>query len=379
MSELKITAVEAIPLAFVGTHDFRISEGRTRRHVSVLLRVATDDPAVTGVAEVVSAPPGKPEEFQEEIVFAIRRYVEPALVGLPATDTTAACLRVAAVLKGRAWTKAAVNVALRDLSARALGVPVHVLLGGRVRDEIPVIGPVLGIDTPERMARIASETVGAGFRTLKLKLGETVRSDIDRVAAVREAVGPAIGLRVDGNDHYKPADAIRLIRAIERFDLEHVEQPTGRGDVLGMAEVRRHVGVPIMSDDMVATPEEAMTAIRLGAVDRVKVKVTKHGLDGALAIVNMLEAAGVGAVLGHVFELGLAAAAEAQFALAAPSLIMPVEIGSLRPMGFSQDIIEEDLHRRPGFISLPEGPGLGVTLDAAAVDAARIESRPKVA
>lgn len=97
MSEAKITGVEAIPLAIVGTHDFRISEGRTRRHVSVLLKITTDNPAWTGIAEVVSAPPGKPEEFQEEIIFAIQRYVQPALVGLSALDTTAGCLRVAAI------------------------------------------------------------------------------------------------------------------------------------------------------------------------------------------------------------------------------------------------------------------------------------------
>ena len=373
MSEVKITGVEAIPLAIVGTHDFRISEGRTRRHVSVLLKITTDNPAWTGIAEVVSAPPGKPEEFQEEIIFAIQRYVQPALIGLSALDTTAGCLRVAAILKGRVWTKAAVNVALRDLAARVLGVQVYSLLGGRVRDEIPVIGPVLGIDTPEHMAKIAVQTIADGFRTLKLKVGETVQTDIDRVAAVRAAVGAGIGIRVDGNDHYRPADAIRLIRAIERYDIEHVEQPVGRGDILGLVEVRRNVGIPIMSDDTVSTPQEAMNVIRLNAVDRVKIKVSKHGLDGALAIAAMLESAGVGAVLGHVFELGLAAAAEANFALAAPTLIMPVEIGSLRPMGVAKDIIKEDLHFRPGYISLPQGAGLGVELDWAAVDSARIE------
>jgi L-alanine-DL-glutamate epimerase-like enolase superfamily enzyme len=223
------------------------------------------------------------------------------------------------------------------------------------------------------MAKVAVQTIADGFKTLKLKVGETVQADIDRVAAVRAAVGPGIGIRVDGNDHYRPADAIRLIRAIERYDLEHVEQPVGRGDFLGLAEVRRSVGVPIMSDDTVSTPEEAMNVIRLNAVDRVKIKVSKHGLDGALAIAAMLESAGVGAVLGHVFELGLAAAAEANFALAAPTLIMPVEIGSLRPMGVAKDIIQEDLHFRAGYISLPQGKGLGVELDWAAVDSARIE------
>jgi muconate cycloisomerase len=373
MSGPTITAIAAIPLAVHGTKDFRISEGKTRRHVSVLLRITTDDPAVSGVAEVVSAPPGKPEEYLEEIVGAIRRYIAPALIGQPALDRIAGCARVEAALKGRAWTKAAVNVALYDLAGRALGVPVHRLLGGRVRSEIPVIGPVLGIDTPDAMVRAAVATVQAGFKTLKLKVGETVEADIDRVVAVRNAVGDAIDLRVDGNDHYLPADAIRFIRAIERLRIEHVEQPVARGDYLGFAEVRNKVDVPIMSDDLVTTPRDAMNVIRLNAVDRVKIKVTKHGLDGAVAILAMLENAGVGAVLGHVFEMGLAASAEAHFAAVARNLILPVEIGSLRPMGVTTDIISDDLFARPGFVSVPPGPGLGATVDWGAVDAARFE------
>ena len=185
--------------------------------------------------------------------------------------------------------------------------------------------------------------------------------------AVREAVGPDVALRVDANDHYRPADAIRLIRAIERFAPEHVEQPIPRGDLLGLAAVQAAVGVPLMTDDAVATIEDAVAVVRLGAAQRVKVKVTKHGLTGAMAIIRLLEGAGIACVLGHVFEMGLAAAAEAHLGLAAGNLVFPCEIGSLRPMGSSADIITDELFAEPGILRLPGGPGLGVTLDHAAV------------
>lgn len=358
-----ITAVDTMRVTIRGARDFRISEGGTREHVSVLLRIRTDEDGLEGMAEVVSAPPGKPEEFAEEIEGAIRRFVAPALIGLAATEATRAMLRVEARLKGRPWTKAAVNVALHDLRARSLGVSIATLLGGRLADRIPVIGPVIGIDHPDRMAESAAAQAKAGVAAVKIKIGETVAADTARVRAVRDAVGPDLRIRVDANDHYQPADAVRLIRAIEAAEPEHVEQPVSRRDLLGLAEVRRQVGVPIMTDDAVATPEEAMTVIRLQAADRIKVKVSKHGLDGARTIVGMLHAAGLGAVLGHVFELGLAAAAEAQFAAATPGLIGPHEIGSMRPMGTSADVIEETLHSEPGFIDVPSGPGLGVTVD----------------
>jgi muconate cycloisomerase len=370
----KIVAVEPLPVAVSGTCDFAISEGRTRVHTSVILRLRTEDDGLAGIAEIVCAPPGKPEELPDEIVGAVRTVVAPALIGLAATDRRLGCARVEAALKGRPWTKAAVNVALHDLQARTLGVSVRDLLGGRLNDRIPVIGTVIGLMAPDAMARQAAETAAAGYRAIKIKIGEAVAFDVARVAAVREAIGHEVALRVDANDHYQPADAVRLIRAIERYDIEHVEQPISRRDLLGMADVRKSVGIPLMTDDMVATPEEAMTVIRLGAADRVKVKVTKHGLDGARQIVDMLAAAGMKAVLGHVFEMGLAAVAEAHLAATVPNLAGPHEIGSMRPMGTEADVIAEDLRAEPGFLRIPEGPGLGVQLDWDRIEALRADA-----
>ena len=107
---------------------------------------------------------------------------------------------------------------------------------------MPVIGPVVGIMEPDAMAAEAAAQAAAGFTAIKIKVGETVARDIDRVAAVRAAIGETMALRVDANDHYVPADAIRLTRAIERYRPEHMEQPVARHDILGLAEVRRNVG-----------------------------------------------------------------------------------------------------------------------------------------
>lgn len=363
MPVTRITAVEAVPLVVSGLRDFRISEGQTRTHVSVVVRLRTDRDGLEGVGEIVSAPPGKPEEFLEEIVGAVGRYVAPALTGLAVHERNLAVSRLDQVLKGRVWTKAGVNNALHDLYGKALGLPVTHLLGGRRHTSIPVMGMVIGIMSPDEMAAVAAGEVKAGHDAIKVKIGERLDVDIARVAAVREAIGPAVQLRVDANDHYRPAEAIQLVRAIERYDIAHVEQPISRGDLLGMAEVQNKVGVPIMTDDAVATPEDAATVMRLKAAQRVKVKVTKHGLDGAMLITRMLEAGGIPCVLGHVFEMGLAAVAEAQFAAVAPNLVLPHEIGSLKPMGVQADIIKADLRPRPGMIELPDGPGLGVELD----------------
>lgn len=363
IAEPRITAIEVIPVVVTGLRDFRISEGQTRSHVSVIVRLQTDCDGLEGIGEIVSAPPGKPEEFLEEIVGAVTRYVAPALIGLRAADRSLARARVDTALKGRAWVKAGIGNALCDLHAKSLGVPVMDLIGGRCNASIPVMGMVIGIMEPDEMARVAAEEVAAGYDTIKIKIGETPGKDIQRVAAVREAVGPGVQLRVDANDHYHPADAIRLIRAIERYNLEHVEQPVGRGDLLGMAEVHHKVGVPIMTDDAVVTLQDAVNVVRLRAANRVKVKVTKHGIEGALLITRMLEAAGIPCVLGHVFEMGLAAVAEAHLAAACSNFVLPHEIGSLRPMGVTEDIITSNLQPKLGRIEIPAAPGLGVALN----------------
>jgi L-alanine-DL-glutamate epimerase-like enolase superfamily enzyme len=139
-----------------------------------------------------------------------------------------------------------------------------------------------------------------------------------------------------------------------------------------MAEVHGKVGVPIMTDDTVVTPQDAINVIRLRAANRVKVKVTKHGLEGALLITRMLEAAGIPCVLGHVFEMGLAAAAEAQLAAVSSNFVLPHEIGSLRPMGVTEDIVTANLQPKSGRIEIPAAPGLGVALDWERVKAWRV-------
>jgi L-alanine-DL-glutamate epimerase-like enolase superfamily enzyme len=182
-----------------------------------------------------------------------------------------------------------------------------------------------------------------------------------------------VSIRVDANDHYSPEEAIKFINKIERLNIDHVEQPISRYDILGMSEVRKSVHVPIMTDDMVSSPFDAMNIIRLNAADRVKVKVTKHGLDGATQIVSMLSAAGKRAVLGHVFETGLAAVAEAHLAMLFPDIIGPHEIGSMEPLGLADNLLLENPYCNQGFITIPEGLGLGLAVNWDQVEQYRVD------
>ena len=360
----EIIGVEAIPIEIEGEKAFAISEGQTRTHKSVVVRIITDEPNIDGVAEIVCAPPGKPEEIQHEICGVLKTLAENALVGISAENTQSAQRAINERIKGKVWTKGGLNVALTDLRAKALGVSCLSMLGVRGKDaKVPVIGSVIGIMHPDQMAARAKELFDRGFDTLKIKVGKDVSSDFERVRCVREAVGDNVGIRVDANDHYSTEEAIKFINRIEQLNVEHVEQPISRYDFLGMREIRKSVNVPLMTDDMVSTPLDAMNVIRLDAADRVKVKVTKHGIDGAIQIISMLSSAGKRAVLGHVFETGLAAVAEAHLAMLFPDIIGPHEIGSMEPLGVADKILQEDPYCDHGSITIPEGVGLGVSVD----------------
>jgi len=369
----KICRVEAIPVEINGNREFTISEGRTRTHKSVIVRIITEDPNVDGVAEIVCAPPGKPEEIQHEIYGTLKAIIENSLTGISAEDTVSAQKVINERIKGKVWTKGGLNVALNDLRAKALGISCMSMLGVHGQDaKVPVIGTVIGIMHPDQMAERARDLLALGFGTLKIKVGKDVSSDFERVKCVREAVGESVGIRVDANDHYSPEEAIKFINKIECLNIEHVEQPISRCDILGMSEVKKSVNVPLMTDDMVSTPFDAMNVIRLNAADRIKVKVTKHGLDGAIQIISMVSAAGKKAVLGHVFETSLAAVAEAHIAMLFPDIIGPHEIGSMEPLGLADNILLENPYCNHGFITIPKGLGLGVNVDWEQVERYRV-------
>lgn len=369
-----ILGVEAIPIEIRGKREFAISEGQTSTHKSIIIRIITEDPNVDGVAEIVCAPPGKPEEIQHEIYGALKAIIHSSLIGISSEDTLSARRVINERIKGKVWTKAGLDVALHDLRAKALGISCLSMLGVHGQDaKVPVIGTVIGIMHPDQMATRARQLSDLGFSTLKIKVGKDVSSDFERVRCVREAVGDSVSIRVDANDHYSPEEAIKFINKIERLNIDHVEQPISRYDILGMSEVRKSVHVPIMTDDMVSSPFDAMNIIRLNAADRVKVKVTKHGLDGATQIVSMLSAAGKRAVLGHVFETGLAAVAEAHLAMLFPNIIGPHEIGSMEPLGLADNLLLENPYCNQGFITIPEGLGLGLAVNWDQVEQYRVD------
>jgi L-alanine-DL-glutamate epimerase-like enolase superfamily enzyme len=270
-------------------------------------------------------------------------------------------------LDGVEEAKAGIEMALWDIVGKALKTPVYNLLGGKVRDRIPLSFSV-PFGKPEDMAAYAVDKVKAGHRTVKVKVGNDDASDIAAVRRVREAIGPHIKLRVDGNMGWPTAKhAIRMIRAMEPYDIELIEQPLAAHDLRGMAEVRRAIGVPLMADESIRNPRSAMDVIRHEAADIGNVYVTEAGgLMNASRIFAMFEAAGLPCMIGSMPEFGIGTAAQIHLGVAMTNLGPDSDTCGI--LYHEEDLLTKPLRIDGGFAYPPEGPGLGVEVDLSVLE-----------
>ena len=257
-------------------------------------------------------------------------------------------------------------MALWDLTGRALGVPVYRLLGGRVRDRVPLSWS-LAVADPRAEVDEARERIAHGHRIFKIKTGAApLAEDIERVRRLRAAVGPAVSLRVDANQGWDRPTAQQAVRALEPYTLDFVEQPVPRWDLEGLAFVAERAPMPIMADESCCSDHDALALARRGAISILSLKLTKSGgLLGSLAIARIAAAAGMGCYVGCMIETSLGTAAYLHLALAAAPVTWGCEL--FGPLLLAGDVTEQPVQYADGCILALDGPGWGVDVDEAAL------------
>ncbi len=242
-------------------------------------------------------------------------------------------------------------------------MPVWALLGGRSKAQLE-ISRVISMKAPEAMAEDARRHVANGFTTVKAKVGDPLRPLLDaaRIAAVREAIGPDIGLKVDVNQGWRtPGVAIAAIRASMPSAPDYIEQPVAQWDIEGLAEVRRQTGAIIMADEACHGPREMLRIAQLRAADLVNIKLMKTGgLFRALQLNAIAETAGIRAQVGTMVESSIASAAGLHLAMALDN-VRTIEMGG--PNMLSDDIGDLKRSYERNRINLPDAPGLGIEID----------------
>ncbi|MEO0435343.1 MAG: enolase C-terminal domain-like protein [Pseudomonadota bacterium] len=345
-----------------------------QNYFGVLVRVRTEEGA-EGLGEVFVTPGWYGPDSPLSYVYLISQVFTPVLIGKSVFNTAELVQRMDRLWMGNLWSKAALETALYDAAAKTLGVPLADLLGGRSRERFPLVGGV-GEDTPEEMAHSAREYVDRGFKTIKLKIGSIADPDLDvaRVRLVREEIGPHVVLRVDANGVYGSdvRGAVKLIRKIEAFDLDHVEQPLSHRQFRGMARVREAIDVPLMADESVHTLEDAHRVIDAGAADIVKLKMAKNGgYRKCSELISACVEAGLRIELGNGIQSSIASFHELTLACSNPNVMPAGEFPG--PDKLVSDIADHPLQIEDGDALLPIAPGIGTELCEESFQACRID------
>jgi L-alanine-DL-glutamate epimerase-like enolase superfamily enzyme len=262
--------------------------------------------------------------------------------------------------------KGLLDMACYDLMGHVAGRPACDFMGGRCVDELPLTAliPLTDVDAMVEMA-LAFEREGA--RSFRLKLGESIAGDVHIVSRTREALGDRARLRVDYNQAYTPAEAVRAIRALEPYGIEVAEQPVRATDPLGMARVQRQVATPLLAHEGCFSLLDLIQLIELEAVGVVGINSERPGgVTNALRAITYAEQRGLGVVL-HNQPLGIASAMQVHLAAARfPALGHAIEL--FGHVMLEDDLIVEPLDYAGGTVSVPEGPGFGVELDRGALE-----------
>ena len=287
------------------------------------------------------------------ILGAIQDHIAPALLGRDLDEFEDLTAAVQKALVHNTSAKAAVDMALWDLLGQKYSAPVYRMLGGARRNIVTDI--TISVNPPEEMARDARTAVQRGYDCLKVKVGIDPELDVARLAAVRQAVGRDIKLRIDANQAWNAKQAVRILNQMQEkgLDIEFVEQPVPAADLEGMQYVTRHADVPVLADESVFSPADALRIMQTGAADLVNIKLMKcGGITNAAA-----EVYGVECMIGCMLEAKISVNAAVELACA-KKIITKIDLDG--PVLCSEDHILGGAVFDEKNITVSDAPGMGI-------------------
>lgn len=374
---MKITAVTAFPFRLPVRRDFKWAGLLADLGGFVAVRVETEG-GVTGYGEATPLPDWGGDwgrrcgETQASVTQMIEQVLAPALVGMDVTAVTAARAAMDRVLIGNSYAKCAIDIALHDAWGKIVGQPVYKLLGGAVRDAVPV-AHMIGL---MHEAEALDEGIGAvadGVRALQIKGGVDLERDLRLVAALRRELGEAVTLRLDANQGYGHGKAAtQAVLRLADAGASLVEQPTT--GLAYMADVTAASPLPIIADESCWDIHDALEVVQTGAADCLSIYLAKAGgFVGAGGVARVAAARKLACDVNGSIESAIGTAANVHFALAHPAVTLGAVIAISAPAGthpcriagryYEDDVLAAPMAVADGAILPLDAPGLGIEVD----------------
>jgi L-alanine-DL-glutamate epimerase-like enolase superfamily enzyme len=355
---IQIQDVEIYPYNVSMIEPFRVALSTITSAENVLVRLRTRE----GVVGWGEASPYSPVTGETQAVdLAVGKDLANFVRGRDPFTLSAIVSDMDGFTPSNTSIKAALEMAVWDICGKLAGQPVYKLLGA-YRDSFET-DITIGMGTPEEMAKKATKYVQDGFKTLKVKLGDGPEPDTQRMKAIREAIGYSIKVRTDANQGWTAAETVRALRMMEKYQMQICEQPVPYWDVEGLKFSRDNSPTPIMADESVHSPHDALAIVRENAVDCINIKLMKSGgLLRGVQIATVAASAGVTCMVGCMEETRLALTAGAHLVCSQKNIVYADLDGFLE---LSVDPVIGGMQMRDGIVTLPNTPGLGVDIDPA--------------
>ena len=362
---MQITRIEAIPVRIPLKSERRMISALGKHNVSdfVIVRIDTDN-GLCGVGEATVTP-----RWSGETTFGAKAIIEhvftPALLGCDPLNIAEIAARMDALAVDNWFAKAAIEMACWDIVGRAANKPVYELLGGACRGLTIRNRFSLGAYPPDVIQERARERVAAGFDTLKVKVGTDPAADVERVRAVRDAVGPKIKLTIDANCGWRLDQARECLQQLADCHLTLVEQPLYRGAYSALKILRQETRQKILADESCFDFVEAEELMEQECCDALSLYPGKQGgIRKAREIAEFAADYEIPCTIGSNLEWDIGTAAMLHFIVATPNMQVELYPGDcLGPFYHELSIAKNPLQIEGPFTTLNNGPGLGIEVD----------------
>lgn len=360
-STLCVEAIETflVDLPIIRPH--RLSVATMKAQTLMIIKVLCSD-GIAGIGEGTTIGGlSYGVESPEGIKLAIDRYIAPILKTCDPARVQETMAAVRKSIKGNNFAKCAVETALLDAWGKRVGLPVSELVGGRVRDRLPVAWTLASGDTATDIAEAQMMLERKRHNAFKLKIGlRSIEEDVAHVAAIKRALENDASVRVDVNMAWTEVEANKGLAGLEDAGCDLVEQPVENPAAL--ARLASRFAIPVMADESLQGPETAFALARASAADVFAVKISQSGgLYAAARVAAVADAASIGLYGGTMLEGAIGTVASAQLFSTFPKLAWGTEL--FGPLLLTEEIMTEPLQYRDFELVVPAGPGLGVVLD----------------